>query len=248
MTTKCRWVVESRNSHLKNIWGIFSHVWNSREVLHLNDDIRIAAAMINKYNRTLISDKENATEVADRMLQRLEKSNDDLIRVIDTRTFQSLKKHFEIIDINNFTFPVLNEYDLKMISLGSYQPKNARSYAVQHIESSASSTYECYSCPLEQIQHISKTLSDAKGISEPILVLTQIKSRFRSGVIYDSYILADLSKQGTDAIISYCCDCVNGLRTIGSCSHVITTFYYLCRFRHEGGPKPVAPYLNVLFN
>lgn len=248
LVTKCRWVVESRNAHLKTIWAIFEGVWNAREVLHLNDDIRIAAALINKYSKNLISDKENAANVANTMLQRVGKSNEDLKQITDSRTFQTQKKHFEIIDMNGFTFPVLNEKDLKMISLGSYQPNNARSYAVEHIKSSARSIYECFLCPLQQTQRFFKTLIDEKNISEPIFVLTQMKSRFRNGVIYDSYIFADAGKEGPDSIISYCCDCVNGLRTIGSCSHVITTLYYLCHFRHEGGPKPVAPYLNNLFD
>lgn len=79
------------------------------------------------------------------------------------------------------------------------------------------------------------------------MVMTQMQSRFRSGVVYESFILADGSKNGADAIVSYCCECKHGLRTVGCCSHIMSTIYYLARVRHSGGPIPLAPYLENLF-
>lgn len=44
LTTKTRYVVETRNGHLKTIWPIFGRIWPTKGLLHLHRDLRIAAA------------------------------------------------------------------------------------------------------------------------------------------------------------------------------------------------------------
>lgn len=246
LVTKSRWVVEARNAHLKFIWPIFGRIWINSQVVHLMDDIRIAAAFINKYYGTLDTDINNAPLIVEKMLQNVNTVN-SLHTLVRKATFQKVKKTLPLINVENFDFPILSADDLKMISLGVYQLKNARSYVVDHIKAGNTSTYNCFYCPPDIIEKFFRKLIDQKGISQPINVMTQMRSRFRSGVTYDSFILVDGSKTGAHAIESYFCECKHGLRTVGCCSHVMTTIYYLSYARHRGGANAVAPYLDHIF-
>lgn len=247
LVTKTRWVVEVRNSHLKNIWAVFSNIWRPRDVLELERDIRIGASLINKYYVTISEkNKENATFIATQMQERNSALN-TLHSLVSRTAFRKESKKMPLVDINSFEFPRLSIEDMKMISLGSYQLANARSYAAEHMKSSDTSTYQCFYCPSDAIHFFFGRVVTQKRIERPILVKTKMKSRFRSGVSLDSYILVDGSKRGADAIKAYCCECKHGLRTVGCCSHIMTTIYFLSYARHNGRFRPVAPYLNNAF-
>lgn len=245
LVTKTRWVVESRNGHLKTIWPIFDAIWKPRELMHLKDDIRIGAALINKYRKTLVADKKNEAEVANKMLERANVPN-SLRTLVQTKAFEKAKKKLPMVDVADYDFPTLSVEDMKMVSLGSYQLDNARPYSINHMKLHAS-YYECFYCPPDVIETFFRKLIDQRNISKPIIVMTQFDSRHRSGIKYDSYILVDGNKNGAAAIDSYTCECKSGLRTVGCCSHVMATIYYLSHMRHQGGPRPVAPYLDNLF-
>lgn len=49
LVTANRYGVESRNGHVKTIFKIFQNEWNPAELPHLMADVRICAALINKY-------------------------------------------------------------------------------------------------------------------------------------------------------------------------------------------------------
>ena len=68
---------------------------------------------------------------------------------------------------------------------------------------------------------------------DPFLIRGRIHSRFSNQTKYFLYILVDRSKTGVDSILEYCCQCKNGLRTVGSCAHIITVLWYLGYARHN---------------
>lgn len=128
--------------------------------------------------------------------------------------------------------------------------KQARSYAHAHQKAKMARfevPYACFVCSEDITQRAFANIIAEKNVIKPVLVNTQMDSRFRSKKWHDSYILADASENGPDAIIGYCCQCRHGLRTVGCCSHVATTIYYLCYARHLGGIKPVAGYVDNFF-
>lgn len=247
LVTKSRWVVEACHAHLKKIWSIFSTRWLNRELLHLEDDLRIAAAMINKFFAKLEADKNTAEIVSAKMIEKANEKNTSFHSIIKQHRFQREIKSFVRIK-NDFEFPVLEKKELEYISLGTYQIREARRYIVEHMKASSSNTFICFECPSNILQSYFAKIIDQKKITKPVLVLTQLSSRFRSKTSYDSFILADISKNGPDSIITYYCNCKHGLRTIGCCSHVMSTIFYLSYARHTGDFKPVAPYLETYFN
>ncbi|VVC90380.1 unnamed protein product [Leptidea sinapis] len=76
-----------------------------------------------------------------------------------------------------------------------------------------------------------------QGIN-PMLLRAKIKSRHSSGKTYFVFIVTERGNRGGEAIISYYCNCIVGLRTVGCCSHVMSIIWYLGYARHEGVTRP----------
>lgn len=96
-------------------------------------DYRIGAALINKYYRSIISNKNDATEMADRMLAKVNVPN-DFATIVNSYRFQNQIKNFILADNNTLRFPELTIDDLKKISLGTYQISLISSYCAEIIE------------------------------------------------------------------------------------------------------------------
>lgn len=144
----------------------------------------------------------------------------------------------------------MEEAQLRDITLGSYQLKQAKSYAHEHKKAKVDEfevEFVCYVCDDGVTRRAFADIIAEKNIESPVLVYTQLASRFRSKKSYDSYILADANKDGPEGIIGYFCKCRHGLRTIGCCSHIATTIYFLCYARHHGGIRPVAGHVDNFF-
>lgn len=216
---------------------------------HLGDDLRIAAALINKYFQKVVADKGNEECVSNAMLSCLTSSN-HLQQIVQQDMFQTHLAFFETVQ-ENFRFPQIRKEELQSITMGPYQLRQAKSYASAHKKARMANEdgieYLCYSCPDDICRYFFDKVIRDKNISEPVLVFTRMASRFKSRKSYDSYILADAAKNGPGAIIGYCCECKHGLRTVGCCSHIATTIFYLCFVRHHGGIRPVAAHVDNFF-
>lgn len=57
LVTKTRFVVETRNGHMKTIFPIFAKRWSTLLIAQLSTEMRIAAALINKYFQRIVADK-----------------------------------------------------------------------------------------------------------------------------------------------------------------------------------------------
>lgn len=123
--TKVRFVVEVRNAHFKNIWKIFHNEWNVFNITHMMNDFKIAAALLNRYFPLIISDKEDGSEIADRMIAKLDEPN-ILEKIVKNPKLQHEIKSFGRFE--NSSFPILSTDDLKLIVLGTYQLELAPSY------------------------------------------------------------------------------------------------------------------------
>ena len=53
---------------------------------------------------------------------------------------------------------------------------------------------------------------------------------------------------GINGIQRYCCNCANGNRTVGCCSHVAAAIYYLSHARYLSRIINPAEVLNILFD
>lgn len=242
LVTATRFVVETRNGHLKNVWKLFNKDWNPLEVPHLIDDLLIAAALINKYFVTFEPNKEIANDIARRMLERVNVPN-KLAKVVKKASFQKELKSFEPFE-NFQMLPTLTEIDLVHISLGKYQIKQAASYVQEHLKEHRPQT-GIFCCPDDVLhQFFTEFISSDK---ELLLLLMQIKSRHRSKQFYNTFVLLDICGLEENAVLEYCCDCYVGLRTVGCCSHVMCIIWLTLFVKDMNTPKP-AEFLNTFFN
>lgn len=247
LITKTRYVVEARNGNIKTIWPIFAKTWSTLCVDHLGRDLRIAAALINKYFDKIVADKGEEELVANSMLSRVGSPN-VLHPIVRDRLFQGHLKDFKPIENNDFPFPRMSEEELAKITFGPYQLKQAKSYACAHKKGRGNGQFVCFFCPDDITRFFFADIIREKKVSTPVLMLTRMDSRFRSRKNYDVYVLADADKNGPDGIVAYCCECRHGLRTVGCCSHIATNIFYMCFDRHNGGIIPVAGHVDGFFN
>ena len=82
----------------------------------------------------------------------------------------------------------------------------------------------------------------------PTIIRLNIPSRHRNDTEYRVYVEYDPHKDfDVNSIKRYCCDCKNGLRTVGCCAHVATVIYYLSRARFQAVIHRPAHQLTGLF-
>jgi hypothetical protein len=125
--TKIRWVIESRNGHVKNFKAL-TEVAN-QSLSHIMDDYRIVAALINCFFPKLYTDDDNE-EIAMRMNTKMTSKTLSL----DKYLVNFKKIVFEPIDACNLKdFPRLElEVIRKELTFGNNQLKNALSYLAEH--------------------------------------------------------------------------------------------------------------------
>lgn len=238
LTTATRFIVETRNGHMKTIWKIFDKDWNPQAVPHLMEDFLIGAALINKFRATFEPNQSNAVEIAETMLTRYEVEN-RLSKVVRTVNFERCFKSFEPFE-NIDALPILTPMDLVLIALGKYQIKQAASYCQEQMRESQFHLFR-----LPESKH--ELLADFDSADkELILLLCQIKSRHRGRKMYDAFVLIDMKSEGRNAVLEYCCECYVGLRTVGCCSHVMTIIWYSLYIRNRTMYKP-AHFLDNFF-
>lgn len=247
LVTANRFVIENRNGHIKIIWQLFDTRLSSYDLVHVFEDYRIGAALINKFFQKIHPNRNDAHEIATKMLSQVNVPN-DLAKLVNSFQFQNDIKHFVPGDEFTQTFPVLSKEDLKKISLGTYQISQMNAYCVEHLRSDPEHAFQFHLCP----EHIgAKYFGDLvrkHGIVEPTLLLAVLKSRFKANSTHQTFVFVDTSVSGSDGIIAYCCGCRHGLRTVGCCSHVMTVIGYLGYTRHNPETlKETASFLNGLF-
>lgn len=241
LVTATRYVVETRNGHLKTIFKIFNMVWNSYSLKYLKEDVNICTALINQYFKPVTSNKGIEIEIVDRMLNRLDTTN-ELAKVVSKQTFERNLKKFERFD-NFDSLPQLTEMDLIYISLGRYQIEQAASYCQEHIKE-----HDCFLIFVfpEQLsrEFLSSYFEDIN--CSPKLFLAQFKSRYISRKRHNTFVLIDQNGNGENSVLAYCCECYNGLRTVGCCSHVMCIIWFILYVKNRNIPTP-ASFLNNYF-
>lgn len=216
LATKTRYVVEVRNSHIKNIWKSLSGTKIHQSIPHLKMDFQVCAAFVNAFCADIKSDKYNWEETGDLMLSKHEQRNilSEFVQHIPNKSFKS---------VNNLTlFPKLSYADLRKISLGSYQIRLAKSYCQSHLRKN-NNTFMINVCnDINLCKRYFKKL--LKG-SNPLLLSLDLSSRFQSGKHHKTYVLLEFFG-GKYIVQAYCCSCRHGCRTVGCCAHVMLLIWY----------------------
>lgn len=235
LVTALRFIVEARNGHMKTVYKIFNTVWNPVAIPHLMTDFQICASLINCYHCSIESNHPFAGEMAALMLSRLNTPN-EVFRITSKKDIQQILKTFAPFE-DVGSLPTLQHQDLVRISLGKYQLKQAQSYCSQHIKANEGS-FNVFSLSDELCQtHFASFYNDD---CEPILLLAQLDSRYRNRKHYNTFLLVNRIGNNEKTVLGYCCECYNGLRTIGCCSHVMTVIWFTLYTKNRNIPNPAG--------
>lgn len=241
LVTALRFVVETKNGHLKTIFKIFDKTWNSLWLPHLALDIEICCSLMNRFSKSCESNKGMAVEIANRMLRAVDTPN-ELHPIVTKSAFQKNLKSFNVF-LDYELLPDLTLLDLCHISLGKYQIHQAESYCRENSKKN-DSRFEVFKCP----DDVCRTFFQDFFVrdKEPILLLGQFDSRFRNKVYHNTFALIDANGIGDEAVLGYHCECFVGRRTVGCCSHVMTILWSVLYAKNRDVPKPAA-FLDTYF-
>ena len=200
LVTKIRWVVESANGRLKR-WKFLANVVPNTHLSHIGDYVRIVASLINAYRPPLASDNANDHALAQKMLQRSQLKSNPLKERFVAPSGRKLPMKMKKVDANtSVEFPVLSEDYLRTITFGTYQLKQAKCYAGEHVDEDGS--YDIF------------VSSDDTNILQ-----AKIQSRHVTSKQYYMWIQYNLEDE-TDPIVSWYCQCKAGARLVGCCAHI----------------------------
>ena len=214
LITKTRWIVESRNGHLKSVFKFLAQRISIVHASHLGDYLKIAGALLNRYHPSIDMVEANA-ELANNILMRRQQINHLQIRA-EAENWHLRRAQWvpvNIADVPNFPHLQLNY--LKDLTVGTYQIKLAPSYVQDSILQNP-----------ERNEFQLNTL-----VNEPSLLHLRIFSRFRNATRYQLWISFENNLE--NPISGYYCTCKSGARTLGSCAHVASFIWYMGYARHH---------------
>lgn len=215
LATKTRYVVEVRNSYIKNKWKYLSGTKIHQSLLHLKMDFQICAALVNAFCRKIQSDKYDWDHIGDLMLSNVNQPNilSNVVHHVPNSSFKS---------VNNLTlFPKFTYRELKEISQGSYQIRQAKSYCQSHVRAN-NNMFIINVC--DDVNVCKRYCEQLLKGSDPLLLSLDLLSRFQSKKYHKAYVLLDFNEKYT--VRGYCCSCRHGCRTVGCCSHVMLVIWY----------------------
>ncbi|CAF2672623.1 unnamed protein product [Rotaria sp. Silwood2] len=193
---------------------------------NIGDYFAIVCALINAYRPLFIADISKDNAIADRMLGLATQSNNikTYIDKLKNKSDKSLK--WTLLNANHLVkdFPRMTFNELNDLTLGTFQLKQAKKYAVEHLSNDGSFNIK-----------VAKQRDD--------LIRAQIQSRHKNAILYDIWVQYDQKE-----ILGWYCRCPNGCRVIGCCSHIASVIWYLsfARYHPEALRESASSYLNSL--
>jgi hypothetical protein len=234
LVTKCRWIVEAVNGRLKTFKDN-DKIHPNVSMPHVIDDLRISAALINKYFGDFGVANENELIMSEKMLSKVDKPN-RLENIFAITSVDKKRKDYTKININTVpNFPKL-DYDtiVNNITFGTYQLKQALSYIHENFNNPEYSGIEVY--------------TDNSNIFDDTtrLLRAKIQSRHSSAKKYNSFITYSINTNDPEPIKDWICTCKSGKRTNGCCSHVASVIYYLSNVKYTT-PKKATIDVQTIF-
>jgi hypothetical protein len=232
--TKCRWPVEVVNGLLKTLFRANDKVTKNISLPDVLDDYRISAALINRFHRRLLSDKDNATHIAEQMKSKVMSGN-KLETIFESLKIDKKRSLYQKLDSSSICdFPKLDYDTIKNnITLGTYQLRQSLSYLAEHLNESG--------------DYIIEVFDDKTNVldSNVKLLRTRIQSRHSNATKYNSYITYKPNTNNFNGIDSWLCTCKNGKRTVGCCSHIASVVYFLSYGRYRNLSLPSQSIANI---
>lgn len=209
-----RWVVESVNGRIKNVFPFFKHTIEGSYVPKVMRFNRIACAIMNKYFPPLFSNKDFHDIIASAVQNHNSQTN-ALKDEVESLGLKRMTSRWEkASDLSIRDFPILSMEDLKQITLGTYQIKIAEKYISHHMKEDSTFGIFIYR-------------------ENECLIRARIQSRFSKSKTHDGWVKFEKGGTGHKAITGLYCTCKVGERTLGCCSHLTSIIRYLGYDRHQ---------------
>ena len=215
--TKIRWVVEAIHGILGQKYQLLHHTLDNKLLPKIRLFFRIACFLNNTFGKRLQSDFEVSNEIIQQMKSRRNVEN-SLAEEVEAQHWNRRKTQFQqLTSADLLDFPELTERDLKILFTGSYQLSQAVSYLAEMMDQSGNIILYYLKASENQNNTIIKIL---------------VKSRHVNSKTYICYIDYICHSVSYSSIQRYVCDCPNGRRTVGCCSHIAAVIYYLSHARY----------------
>jgi len=225
LVTKSRWIVESRNGHIKSMFKFFSDMVHAPHVRNIGDFFRIGCALINAFRPEILM--AGADEgLARLMLERSRMPNALMARVLGENLHLRRAHWVAMQGVDLPEFPRLPFEYLRDFTFGTYQIKLAPGYVQDRIERDRDFGFEVMRF-------------------EPGLLRARLYSRHTQRSKYQLWISFREEFRVEEAlplpleepITGWYCQCKQGARTLGCCAHIASVLWYLGYARHEANVR-----------
>lgn len=199
--TKLRWVVEAIHSVIGSKFKLLHNQLDNKLLPTVKVYCKTASLLKNLFGKRLNYDTDMQDEIAEHMLLKRNVDN-SLANEVDQQNWSRRKKLFKQLtsaDVDDF--PELTGKDLKILFTGSYPLSQAVSY-------------------LAGLYTEDGTMNVNYFIEDNTILKCEVRSRHINHKEYKCYVQYESNAIGYMGIKRYVCDCANGLRTVGCCSHV----------------------------
>ena len=224
LVTKVRWVVEAINGLIKT-WKAFNNVFPNIQIPYIGDYVRIVCAICNAFRPRRIRDNPDDNLIAERMLRLASQPNHLRERVEEKRWAKKKASWLPITQESLPDFPRLTLDELRYITLGVYQLKQAKSYTEEHLSDDGMYFFMVH-------KH------------ERNILRVQIQSRHTSSKVYNLWIETNARP---NPISGWYCQRKSGARVVGCCAHIASVLWYLGYSRyHQETPRPACEFATHL--
>lgn len=229
--TKLRWVVEAVHGIIGKKYKLLHQQLDNKLLPKAGAYCRIACFLNNFFGKRLNSDTDDdglQDIIIERMLNTNHNENTLSLEAETARWSRRPTTTVKVTSEEISDFPEMTERDLKIFFSGTYQLGQAVCYLAELMD-------ENDNINLEYIQ------------MKPNIIKVLIRSRHINSKTYKCYIEYKSNSIGYSGILRHACDCANGLRTVGSCSHIAAVIYYLSNARYKSKIIRPAKVLTELF-
>ena len=190
-------MVEAANGRIKQ-WHFLDKVIRNTLLPLVRDYFWIICSLINRFSHVYVNDTSKDNKLAEKMLNLLKETNELQNYVKQLKDGSEKKLKWVTLDASGSIndFPRLSLDSLMDLTIGVYQLKQAKTYAIEHIDPDR--TYEV-----------------KVAMQEKAVVRALIQSRHMKSVQYEVWL-----KYSSNEILGWYCMCKVGVRVVGCCAHI----------------------------
>ncbi|XP_050499079.1 uncharacterized protein LOC126879831 [Diabrotica virgifera virgifera] len=229
MVTMVRWVVEAVHGVISQKYKLLHNQFDNKMIPNAALYCKIAGFLINTFGKRYVSEVSSKNEII-AQINKIKSLENTLLQECEENRWGRRKTLFQPLQSNDvLDFPEMTEQDLITFFTGTYQLKQSISYLAELITEDNK----------VDLQFLKETAD---------IIKIQVRSRHIKAKTYNCYIHYQPHSIGTSGIKRHYCDCSNGARTIGCCSHVAAIIYYLSNARYLAKIVNPAKILTNIFD